>query len=467
MSKALVIPKDVLNELRRLAVEAERNAKQHDEARLRYLKAGTDDINTSAQLATLLYDFTLKYASSPTLITDKLNELGLQYKSGTSVYYHICRLAFADVDEADTGRMSRYAKVIADAHSRGLSATDFRKSVSNGITNALKRLGAAAGLAPTKITDAGRSVASSYLAKQEYTLGRVDLGDLAKDGDDVQLVARYEGGKLIVYGVIPPSVAQATTALAKLGRDTQPNPQQRFELLPEMLKAIKLVTNASDGEATATFSVAGNKVHFIVEAAKGTAIVTANSEYDLFGRNLTLPVTTWGRILQTLIPARKKLVELAYDGKTIAASMDEGQTGSISEWYVSKEKPIMIGEAAGHTLTMEVKSHKPHNELPGGRETQLNEYSDKQLESFLKFKPSKSIVALDLAGSAAKASASATAVDDKANLTKRDFNMLRAAVKKMLRWDRHISFSKTKGSLIATAQLEKGKSVQLVVGLAE
>ncbi|MEJ1937185.1 hypothetical protein WDZ92_43885 [Nostoc sp. NIES-2111] len=107
MSKALVIPKDVLNELRRLAVEAERNAALHDEAQKRYLKAGSDDIATSAKLAILLYDFTLKYASNPSLITAKLDELGLQYKKGTLVYYHICRLAVADVDDADTGRTSR------------------------------------------------------------------------------------------------------------------------------------------------------------------------------------------------------------------------------------------------------------------------------------------------------------------------------------------------------------------------
>lgn len=467
MSKALVIPKDVLNELRRLAVEAERNATLHDEAQKRYLKAGSDDIATSAKLAILLYDFTLKYASNPTLITDKLDELGLQYKKGTSVYYHICRLAFADVDEADTGRMSRYAKVIADAHGKGTTAAEFKKSVSSGITKALARLGAAAGLAPNKVTELGRNAASDYLAKQEYSLGRVDLGDLAKDGDDVQLVARYEGGKLTVYGLIPPSVAQATAALAKLGRGTQPNPQSKFELLPELLKAIKLVTSVSDKDATASYIATDKGVNFIVEAQKGAAIVTASADYDVFGRSLTLPVDTWGRILQTLIPARKKLVELAYDGKSIAASVDDGQIGSITEWYVKSGNPITIGEADGNTLAIEVKSQKSHNELPGGRETTLNGFGERQLETLFKFKLSKSIASLDLSGNTAKVSSSAASIDDRINLTKTTLSHLRAVLKKMLRWNDHIEFAKTKDSLLATVQIGNGMTMRMVLRLVE
>ena len=465
MSKVLVIPKDVLNELRRLAVEAERNAELHETARKRYLQAGSDDIATSAQLAMLLYDFTLKFASNPALITAKLKELGLQHKSDTSVYYHICRLAFADVDEADTGRMSRYAKVIADAHSRGMTAAEFKKSISSGITNALNRLGASAGLPPSKVTELGRNAASEYLSKQEYTLGRVDLGDLAKEGDDVQLVARYEGGKLTVYGVIPPSVAQATAALAKLGRDTQPNPQAKFELLPELLKAIKLVTGVTDKEVTASYVATDKGIDFIVEAQKGTAIVKAGADYDVLGRNLTLPVDTWGRILQTLIPARKKLVELAYDGKSIAASVDDEQIGSISEWYVKNGTPITIGEAAGSTLAIEVKSHKSHNELPGGRETTLNEFSEKQLEALFKFKPNKPVVALDLSGNTAKVSGSADGVEDRINLSKSSFMHLRAVLKKMLRWNDRVMFAKTKDSLLATVEVGRGMTMRLVLGL--
>jgi len=141
--RALVISKDLVNELKSLAVLESKDDASFESARQRYEKTGQKLVSSSANLAIALYNFVLRYADQPTLVDDKLNELEIQFKNTSSVYVKIARLAFDDVRDENGNvsrtRVSRYASVIEAAHTQGLSSGVFKKTLEGGVTQALRK----------------------------------------------------------------------------------------------------------------------------------------------------------------------------------------------------------------------------------------------------------------------------------------------------------------------------------------
>jgi hypothetical protein len=466
-TKPLVVSKDLVKELQRLALAANENETAYEVAKQRYIRAATDALSSASQFAIALYEFTLEFADTPKLIEDKLTELGLQFKSTSSVFNHIARLAFKNIEEgnAKRTRTHRYATLIERAHQRGLSSKDFKTLVANGLRNAERKLFAEPVAKDTRALKKARDIASKFINEETFELTGAKLAEEIKEGSELQLLAEYKNGKITVYGVVPPSLSDTEAILAKLVASSKKPEKHKHDVMRDMLAVIKLVTKTSDDKATASYKVKENKFYFVVSAKRGTAVLTASSEFDLFQQDITLSVADWGRLLSTLIPLRKHITSIDASASEIVVSVDENEIPDIATWVTEKQHTIAIGKASNSTLLVELKGSQEHLEEPTGRWEPLGTVLSEKIEGYFKFTPTKKYASVDFGDDGAiKFSSLAKLSDDHMLLTKPAYRQLKAACGKMKSVGSELKFEKRKNQLRVTVEVD-GITMAAFVGV--
>lgn len=470
--RALVISRDLVTELKRLAALASKDDEALEDARKRYVRAGTAVVSSSSTFAIALYDFALRYADRPDLVDAKLDELGIQFKRTSSVYVKISRLAFDDVRDANgevsRTRVSRYASIIEAAHTAGQTADDFRAIIERGVTQALRKLRNFGKAPESDAIELGREIASGLVGKRTFALEQFPLPDSASEGDDVELLARVEGGKLVVYGVLPPSVSNVRNVLSKLGAPPRTEAVQLGHLLPDMLRTIKLVTGSKTTDKLARYDIHGDYVRFSVYGMGADAVLTAPLDLSCFGSDsLALKVSDWRRIIETLSPLRKQLRAVTVKGAQIVVEFDEGAVPDIDKWFEENRKAKKIGVSDGAALyiALDVK------EIEQDYLAELNwqsavTVSQDQFAPLLSFKPTKKLVAVPLAAGVLKPTATDKALKEHVNLGRKALSALQGAAKKMLRLSSELVLERADGYLRITSKYDDGLELSLIVPAA-
>jgi hypothetical protein len=467
--QALVISKDLVNELKRLAVLASKDDVALEEARMRYVRAGEGAVSTSSTFAIALYDFALRYADQPRLVEAKLDEMGIQYKRSSSVYVKIARLAFDDTrdskGEVSRTRVSRYASIIEAAHAAGRTADEFKKSVERGITQALRKLRDFGKAKDDSSIELGREIASSLVGKRTFAIEQFPLPENVTEGDDVELIARVEGGKLVVYGVLPPDVSNVRSVLSKLGTPSRTEAGQLGKLLPDMLRSIKLVTGSQDADAKALYDVQGGLVRFAVFGSKADALLVAPANLASFGMGaLTLEVGEWRRIIETLNPLRNQIAAVSVEGGQIGVQFDEQAVPDLDNWFEKNGKPKKIGISDGAALHIEVQESKvEHDYLSELKWTDAVSVTEKEIKPLLDFKPTKKLVAIAFASAKLQPTASDKPLKDHINLGRKTLSVVQGAVKKMLRLCNELQVDRADGYMRMKAKYDDGIELSLVV----
>lgn len=470
--RALVISRDLVNELKRLAVLASKGDEDLEKARKRYLRAGEAVVSTSSQFAIALYDFALRYADQPKLIDAKLDELGIQYKRTSSVYVKISRLAFDDArdsnGEVSRTRVSRYASIIEAAHSAGRTADEFKKSIERGVTQALRKLRDFGKAAEDNTVELGREIASSLIGKRTFAIDQIPLPANAAEGDDVELVARVEGGKLVVYGVLPLSVSNVRNVLSKLGTPSKAEADNAGSVLPDMLRAIKLVTGSKNAEDKALYDVQGDVVRFAVFGANSDAVLTAPASLGIFGSgNLTLKVGEWRRTIETINPLRKQIAAVSAENGKITVQFNENAVPDVDAWFEANGKLKKIGVSDGSTLNIDVKaSNVEHDYLTALKWSDAVSLTEKELKPLLDFKPTKKHVAIAAVAGVLKPTASDKLMQDHINLGRKSLSAVQGAAKKMLRLSKELEVERADGYMRMTAKYDDGFELSLIVPAA-
>jgi hypothetical protein len=470
--RALVISKDLVNELKRLAALASKDDDALEDARKRYLRAGTAVVSSSSTFAVALYDFALRYADQPDLVDAKLDELGIQYKRTSSVYVKIARLAFDDVrdekGEVSRTRVSRYASIIEAAHTAGQTAHDFREIIERGVTQALRKLRNFGKAPESDAIELGREIASSLVNKRTFAIEQFPLPENAAEGDDVELLARVKGGKLVVYGVLPPSVSNVRNVLSKLGAPSKTEASQLGQLLPDMLRAIKLVTGSKATDKLARYNIQGDCVRFAVYGMGADAVLTAPLGLNCFGADsLTLKVSDWRRIIETLSPLRKHLRAVNVKGAQMAVEIDESAVPDIDKWFEESGKAKKIGVSDGASLNVVLDAQEIEQDYLVGLNWQSAvTVTQDQITPLLSFKPTKKLVAVPLAAGVLKPAATDKALKDHVNLGRKALSALQGAAKKMLRLSPELILDRADGYMRVTSKYDDGLELSLIVPAA-
>lgn len=455
--KPLAVSKDLVNELQRLAIAADKDTDAYDNAKAQLINASTAVLTSTSQFAVALYDFTLRYAESPKLITAQLDTVGLQYKSTSSVYVHIARLACLKLPETDAKRqrISYYGKLIETAHSKGKSSDEFKALVSSGLTKALQKLDGTVVRKPmVSALQRGRELASEFLSGKSFETKGISPKVEVPDGSEVQLLARWEGGRFTVYGMIPPDIVEVDSVLAKLARDNAPKAIKLGDFLPEMMRLLKLVWSTSDSAAEATYREDTKGVHFIAKTTKGTAIVSAPLQYAVFKDNLSMPLNAWKQLLSTLIPLRQHISDVGIKGTQCVVEVDSGVIRSISEWMETKRKPIGIGKASGTTLTIPLQKSAASVEDFAGRTETLAIVESGSLAGALKVNIDKKFAVVTFPSKAEIKLAGAPKNSGPGiHLSKGNFRQFKSVCTKFSRWSNELTFQSRKGELRVSVTL--------------
>ena|GEM_PF-2439757 len=278
-------------------------------------------------------------------------------------------------------------------------------------------------------------MASELAGKQTFTIDQFPLPDNAAEGDDVELLARVEDGKLVVYGLLPSNVSNVRGVLSKLGAKNKADDLKLSEVVPELLRTIKLVTSVSDAECLAAYQPHDDHLSFTVFGPKAKAVFTAPKESGMFGSNpITLRVDQWRRITETLNPLRKHIVSISSDDTQISVEFDEQAVPDVNKWLEENGKAKQIGIGSGSSLDITVDAQTSEtDELASLEWTDGVSCSKEDFELLLNFKPSKKYIAFALKDGAVKPVASDKALKDHVNLTRKSFSVVRAAIKKMQR----------------------------------
>jgi hypothetical protein len=400
--RALVISKDLVNELKSLAVLESKDDASFEGARQRYEKTGQKLVSSSANLAIALYNFVLRYADQPTLVDDKLNELEIQFKNTSSVYVKIARLAFDDVrdenGDVSRTRVSRYAQIIESAHTEGMSAATFQKVVERGVTQALRRFKRPMQSTNKDALEQGLEIVRELAGKKTFSIDGFPLPESAVEGDDVELLARVEGGKLVVYGAVPSNFSNVKNVLTKLGTKEPISGNQAAEILPELLRALKLVTSTNDRECIASYEVRGEHLYFYVFGPKADAVLAAPAKFNLFGAtSISLKTEDWRRVIETLIPIRQYINSVSVEQSQMLVQFNEDEVPNVDKWYEKSGKAKMIGKGVHSSLDMLLPLQTPaDNYLTEIDWRDAAEFSETELEALQTFKPSKKCVSFPL-----------------------------------------------------------------------
>jgi len=467
MNKPLAVSRDLVKNLQRLAAASAQDDDAFELAKKQYLQAGNQAISSTSEFAIALYDFTLVYAATPKLVEDKLKELGLQFKRTSTVYNHIARLAFLNLPDSDAKRVriSRYADLIDRAHKQGLTSADFKKIASNGLARALLKLEPAAAPKNSKMLQQGRAAASELLANKEFELRGITAPEFVKDGSDVQLLARCTDGRLIVYGIVPPDIAAADSILAKIVRANAAPDITAGDVLPALMKTLKLVGASDDSQEQASYRVRDHKLHFIVNAKNGLAVLSASQDYDLFKRDITLTVADWHRLVATLSPLRKHITAVDFDRNSCVVSVNDAAVPNIHTWMEQHEKSISIGKASGATMLIDLDDTGTHLDEPTGRWETVSTVPVAALAKALEFKPSKQFTSVSFAADTIKFAALARRSEDQLNLTKASFRKLKAACSKLAKLADAVKFERRKDELRLLAETDMQLNYAVILGI--
>lgn len=467
--EALVISRDLVRELNRLAVVASKDDDALEDARKRFVRAGTAVVSSGSTFAVALYDFALRYADKSDLLDAKLDELGIQFKRTSSVYVKISRLAFNDVrdenGEVSRTRVSRYASIIEAAHTAGQTAEQFRAIIERGVTQALRRLRSFGQAPASDAIELGREIASELVGKRTFALEQFPLPDSAAEGDDVELLARVEGGKLVVYGVLPPSVSNVRSMLSKLGSPSGTDTEQLGILLPDMLRAIKLVTGSKAVGSLARYEIVGDRMRFSVFGIGADAVLTAPLDLSCFGAcDLTLDVSEWRRIVETLTPLRKHLRSVTVTGAQIFVGFDESAVPDIDKWFEDSGKAKKIGVSDGAALEIDLDGKDIEQDYLVGLNWQnAVTVTQDQMALLLSFKPTKRQVAVPLASEVLKPTATDKPLKGHVNLGRKTLSTLKGATKKMHRLSSELCLEHADGYFRVTSKYDNCLELSLIV----
>lgn len=467
--KPLAVSKDLVKELQRLAVVHFEDDETYKAARLRYEQATHKALSSASDFAVALYDFTLAYAQTPELIAGKLKELNLETKGASDYYKHILRIVLMKLPDggAKQQRETFYASLIRKAHTQGLSAEEFKKVVAKGVTKAAQILTPAASVTSNaKSLKKAREIASKFINDEEFVIDGATLAEDIKEGSELQLLARYEDGKITVYGVVPPHIANTEAVLTKLVASTTKAEKQKYDVLRDMLAIIKLVTKVSDDKAVASYKVKDGKFNYVVAGKNGTAVLTASSDYDLFARNITLTVADWGRLISTLLPMRKHIASIDASDTEIVVSMDDLAIPDVPKWVLEKKHVLTAGKASGSTLLFELKGIAEHLEDPTGRWEPLGNVAAEKVEHAFKFKPTKKYATMSFSDDGTlKFGSLARLADGQTHLTKSSYRQLKAATAKMKGLASELRFEQRKNQLRVSASIDDAITGSLLVGV--
>lgn len=473
---ATTIPKDLVNELKRLAIAAVADEDSFEKAHDRFVTAGKRLSTSASEFAVTLYTFAQQYASQPALIDAKLLELRITYKS-PSVYHRIVRLAVDDVPNKDKDavrmQISRYGRLIERAHTKGISTEEFRKGVNKSITATLKSLGAIPA-DKKKAIALGRAEASKLMANMTFPLTGFAAPHPMNEGDEVELVARYENGQLVIFGMIPPSIAEAGSSLVKLGKSLLPTSKRPLALLPDILRTLKLVSNAKDNSLLATYKVDKSFVHLTVAGKKAVAVLSAPIELDFLSKKtITLTVQEWGQLCSTLIPITKEIESVAFDGKVLVATVDDALIPNIGKWMEKKGKVIAIAtaEAVDNELQIALASRKGGTSVVGGSAWKNSvAFTESDLRPLLSFKPSKAVAAFQLKPGQVSVKSAASDVTGHVNLKGPQLKILKTISSKLFRLALgpvpEVTIDQTDGYLRVSAIADKGKLYAVMIEVA-
>ena len=451
-----------------MAVVASKDDEAYDEAVRRHDRALKATISSSAELAIALYNFALRYAEQPGLINAKLKELGIQSKRDTSVYGKIARLAFDDLSDPDAQvshpRISRYAQLIEAAHNGGMSADDFKKLVAIGVTKARERLLGAPQQPSNDVLEQGRGIVSGLLENRTFPIDQLPLPSNVNEGDDVELLARVEGGKLVVYGVVPNNLSNAQAVLKKLVSQ-QPGAPKIGDILPELLLTLKLVTAQKDADCIATYVVSGDQITFTVTGPKAVAWMIAPATMDFIGgQSLALKAEDWRRLLNTLNPIRKHIQSVSFDGAKMQVDVNEKEVPEINKWFEKARKAISIGKAKGNSLEIGLDQHvEGDTVLKSSGWKGATSFTEDALKPLLEFKPAKQYVSFSIADSPLAPTSSAKPIAGNQNIVRVNLSILKSAAKKFLRWGESVTLDHIDEHLRISVQRDSGVDVAVIV----
>lgn len=471
-SPAPIISKDLVNELKSLAVQAVSDDASFEAAHEKFVVAGTRLSSSAASFAAALYDFALRYAGQPALVNDKLRDLGITFKS-PSVCQCISRLAFDDVPGKDTDAIRqktwRYGRLIELAYEQGKSADDFKKLVNKSIASAMQKLGAAPKDTSTAI-DLGRQHASKLFANQSVPLATFALPSSIelKDGDDIELLAKFEGGQLVVYGLVPPSMGNPAAVLSKIGAPLLPKKKAPLALLPDLQRALKLATSDKDEKSLATYDVREERLHFTIATGAATVVLSASSDFDfLSGNTLTLTVADWGRVFASLTPLAKIISNVSFDGKTLVATAKDDATTNLGRWYEDNGKVITIGKAIDTALHIPLKGEPAGTHVVESSAWQHATTLNKEgLKSLLTFKPTEAVATFKLGTKTLAVKSSPKLGAGQVNLKRKQLSLLKKASAKLLRLSPEVTLDSVDTQLRISALAANGILYMLMIETA-
>lgn len=467
--RALVIAKDLVNELKRLALLASKDDSAFEKARQQYEQAGQTLVSSSSSFAVALYDFALRYAGQPDLVEAKLHELGIQFKRSSTVYVKIARLAFDDTrdekGEVSRTRVSRYAGIIEAAHAQGLTSVQFKKAVERGVTQAMRKFNTPSQKPAFDAVELGRELVSALAGKQTFAIEHFPLPEDAAEGDDVELLARVEDGKLVVYGMLPSNLSNVRGVLSKLGTQDVIEGLRSVQMLPELLRAIKLVTGTKDVSCLARLSVQGNQVHFAVLGPAASVVLVAPIEMNVFERDsIVLKVGDWRRIVETLNPLRKQIISVSSSASEIAVQFDEKHVPEVDKWFEANGKAKRIGVSTGSTLKIAVEELDFENgSLADLVWKDAVAHKREEIAPLLDFKLARKLVSFPQEAGTLKPSVADKALKDNINLGRKAFSAVQGALSKMLRLSDVITVDTAEGHVRFSCSYDKDYQLSFVV----
>lgn len=389
----LSVSKDLINELWRLAREAQKDTDTYEKAHRQLVTATGRSAASTANFATALYDFTLRHADQTKLIAEQLNALKIKVKSTSSVYYCISRLAFANEIPADSdvslSQVTKYADLIEAAHSRAATAEEFARHAEVGIARVLQAFAPKSSPEIERKVELGRDLVKGHFASQEVELDQIDLPSWLEDGEHVELVARVEKGKLVVYGLLPPSLTNVDAVLQRIGTKELADKRRRSDLFSNISRTIKLVAGKSNVGAVCALALHKDKLRILVQSGSDFAACSLPGDQDfLDGSSPSFAVPTWLKMCEMIAVLKGYALSFSHANNSIVVEVAD-TASSLTELFRTKKKAIVLGSSKGTVLTMPydpLTLPKAPPKLPAPKTLAL---SVDQLGGLTKHKPNK------------------------------------------------------------------------------
>jgi hypothetical protein len=425
---ATSIPKDRINRLRDLAAEASRSEIAFDKAAKQFKTAGGNLVTAARELATQLYAIACDFADQPELIDAELNRLSLTVKPTSLVYIRICRLAFANED-TDRSRISRYASLIEQAHKKGMSKDAFADLASSGLTGALNKLFAEVLDEPVQL---GRREARKLFGGEQVF--DAHLGADVKNGTELQLLGRYEDGKIVLYGMVPPDLADPTLILKKIGGAKLSENRKLGDVFPQVLRTIKLIGSVNDAALVGSYVVGSSACQLVIESKGSFAELSFPKKLDFMsGTDVALPTQTWAQISETVGIVGKQPLEAAFDGTSLKFSVGGLKGEPLVDWLAKKKKPA-TGAVQEDAIVIPITPLQTAKTVRVGRNKGSEIYDKQKMEALLTFKPTTAYTDIQFGAD----EVTVRAVKGKGTtgnlVSRKSLSQLKAASRKMLGW---------------------------------